>query len=186
MLGRRRRSRSSGCRWNARRPCANCLELDEGIVDRVEVGRIERQGRQGDAGAFDSAPDSGWLVCGQNVHDDDVARPQCRYRHLLGVSAKGVAVHRPVEDHRHGQAGEPQGAGQGAGFPMPMGKREPGSAGRVWRGRAGAPSWSRHRSHRCRPDAAGRGWAGRRTRPAAARRDRVAIGKRRAEMREES
>jgi len=51
------------------------LELGEGIFDRVEVGTVGRQVKQGGAARLDGTPDAGDLVGRQIVHDHDIAGP---------------------------------------------------------------------------------------------------------------
>ena len=60
-----------------------CLELGEGILDRIEIGTVGRQIAEFRPAGFDSLPDAGDLVGGQIVHDDDVAWPQVGDQHLL-------------------------------------------------------------------------------------------------------
>ncbi|MEI7610396.1 MAG: hypothetical protein WCJ64_23705 [Rhodospirillaceae bacterium] len=55
------------------------------------------------------------------VHDDDVSGGQCRGEGLVDISAERSTVHGAVEDHGGDQAGEPQSADEGRGFPMTEG-----------------------------------------------------------------
>ena len=49
------------------------LSIGEGVPDRVEVGTVGRQVKQGGAARLDGIPDAGDLVSRQIVHDDDIA-----------------------------------------------------------------------------------------------------------------
>ena len=57
-------------------------------------------------------------MCGQIVHDHDIAAPQAVDKHLLDI---GDASHRPVEHHRCRHTLEPQRSGEGGDFPVPVG-----------------------------------------------------------------
>lgn len=58
------------------------LELGKDLLDRVEVGAVGRKEQQPCAAGPDCCPDGGFLVAGEVVHDDDVARPK-RWAQLL-------------------------------------------------------------------------------------------------------
>jgi hypothetical protein len=78
------------------------------------------------AGGFDGFPRVAHLVGRQVVHDDDVAVPQRRREQVLDVGDEGLAVHRPVEDHRRRNPVEPQ-AGHQRGR-LPVAVRDRGAA----------------------------------------------------------
>jgi len=73
------------------------FELGEDLLDRVEVGAVWRQEQQARAGASDRLADGGPLVAAQIIHDDDVARFECRDQELLDVIGEALAVDRLVE-----------------------------------------------------------------------------------------
>ena len=56
----------------------------------------------------------GWQI----VHDHHVAGRELGHQDVLDIGAEGGAIHRAVEDHRRGEAGEPQPGGEGGGLPM--------------------------------------------------------------------
>ena len=62
------------------------LDLGEGLLDRIEVGRVWRQIPEPCAGRFDEAAQGGRLVTTEIVHDDDVA--------LAEAAAREPAEHR--------------------------------------------------------------------------------------------
>ena len=80
------------------------LDLGEGLLDRVEVGRVWRQIPEAGAGRPDRAPHGGRFVAAEIVHHDDVAFAQHGRELLLDIGAKALAVDRPVEDARGGEA----------------------------------------------------------------------------------
>jgi hypothetical protein len=108
------------------------LELGEGVFDRVEVGTVGRQVKQGGAARFDDIPDTGDLMGRQIVHDDDIAWPQGRSQHLLAPGEEDFAIHRLVDEHRRDHAGKGQSADEGDGLPMSV--RDRGAAASSFRG----------------------------------------------------
>ena len=102
------------------------LELGEGVLNGIEIGAVGRQVEQCCSACFDSLPDTGDLVGGQIVHDDQVTWPQDRGQHLLAPRPEGFTVHRPVEHHRGDEAGQRQPADEGHGLPVAV--RDGGAA----------------------------------------------------------
>ena len=94
------------------------LDLGEGLLDWVEVGRVWRQEPEPCACGFDDFAKDNGLVAAEIVQDDDVARPQGRYELLLDISAEGLAVDRPVEDTRGGKPVATQRTKEGQRAPM--------------------------------------------------------------------
>jgi hypothetical protein len=99
------------------------LDLCEGLLDRIEIRGVWRQEPEPCSGRADELPDGGRLVRAEIVHDDDVARLQNRHELLLDISPEAVAVDRSVEDARRGEAVKPQGAQEGQGAPMSVGRK---------------------------------------------------------------
>ena len=56
------------------------------------------------AGRLDCLFDTGDLVGGQVVHDDLITRYQGGNEDLLDIGKEGDPIHRPVQEHRRGQA----------------------------------------------------------------------------------
>lgn len=110
--------RLRGPQWFGWRACHMSLQLCEGVLDRVEVGTIGRQIKQRRPACLNGAPEAGDLVGGQIVHDDHVARPQSGRQHLFAPSPEGLAVHRPIEQHRRDEAGYGQPADEGHCLPV--------------------------------------------------------------------
>lgn len=110
------------------------LELGEGLLDRIEIGRVRWQVEQVCAGRLYGLANTGDLVAGQVVHDDDIAGLEAGGENLLAIGLEGGAVHRPVEHHGGAQATQAQAGDEGGRFPMsPRYRREqafaaPGSA----------------------------------------------------------
>lgn len=77
--------------------CAHpVLDLGEGLLDRIEVGRIGRQEPEPCVGGLDELTDRRGFVAAEIVHDDDVAGVQRGDEQLrdIGVESEEV-VHRP-------------------------------------------------------------------------------------------
>ena len=54
------------------------FEFGEGLLDRVEVGAVQREVEDASAGGLDQGAHLRPLVAGEVVHDDDVAAPEFR------------------------------------------------------------------------------------------------------------
>jgi hypothetical protein len=89
------------------------LDLGEGLLDRIEVGRVGRQVPEPGAGGLDRLPDSRRLVGAEIVEDDDVAWFQDWNELLFDIGAEALAVDRPVEDARCGEPVAAQRAEEG-------------------------------------------------------------------------
>jgi len=122
-----------------------CLELGEGVFDRVEVGTVGRQVEKFGVLSLDRIPDAGDLVGGQVVHDDDIAWLQSRRQHLLDPSEKAFSVHRSVEQHWRDEACQRQTTDEGNGLPVTV--RDCGAATFAFRRPAAKPR------HLCRKPA---------------------------------
>ncbi|KXF76422.1 hypothetical protein ATN84_16260 [Paramesorhizobium deserti] len=94
------------------------LILAEGLLDRIEVGRVWGQIPEPCAGGFDHLPDGGRLVRAEIVHDDDVARFKHQHELLLDIGAEALAVDRSVEDARRRQPVVAQSAQEGQRTPV--------------------------------------------------------------------
>ena len=70
----------------------------------IEVGRIRRQEQTCRARRLDCLFDAGDLVSRQVVHDDLITRCQGGNEDLLDIGKEGDPIHRPVQEHRRGQA----------------------------------------------------------------------------------
>ena len=79
------------------------FDLGEGLLDRIEVGRVWRQIPEPGACGADHLPDSSRLVGAEIVHDDDVAGLQHRHELLFHIGPKALAIDRPIEDTRGGE-----------------------------------------------------------------------------------
>ena len=96
------------------------LELCEGHLDRIEIGRIGRQVHELCPGRFESDAHLSALVGGQIVHHDDVARPERGCENLPHVEIERRSVHGAVEHHGRGHPGGSESADEGRGLPMAM------------------------------------------------------------------
>lgn len=101
------------------------LELGEGLLDRIEIGRVRWQVEQVGAGRLYGLSNAGDLVAGQVVHDDDIAGLEAWGENLLGVGLECSAVHRSIQHHGGAQAAQAQAGDEGGGLPVsPRDRRE--------------------------------------------------------------
>lgn len=94
------------------------LDLGEGLLDRIEIGRAGRQKTQGGTGGLDGVAHGGGLMATEIVHDDDVAGLEGGHELLRDIGGEAAAVDGPVEDSRGGQAVATQGAEEGQRAPV--------------------------------------------------------------------
>lgn len=94
------------------------FELGEGLLDRIEIGRVGRQVEQVGAGRLYGFTNTGDFVAGQVVHDDDIAGLEAGGKNLLGIGLEGGAVHGPVQHHGGTQAAQAQAGDEGGCLPM--------------------------------------------------------------------
>ena len=77
------------------------LDLGEGLLDRIEVGRVWRQIPEPCASRFNQAAQGRRLVTAEIVHDDDVARLKLRNENLLKARCgEAVAAQGAKESQR--------------------------------------------------------------------------------------
>ena len=96
------------------------LDLGEGLLDRIEVGRVWRQIPEPCAGGFDQGAEGGRFVAAEIIHDDDIAGQQLWDENLLDIGAEAFAIDRPVEQTRCGEAIAAQGAEESQCLPVAM------------------------------------------------------------------
>ena len=94
------------------------LDLGEGLLDRVEIGRVGRQEPEPCAGGPDGMTDGCGFMAAQIVHDHDVAGLQGRQQLLLDIGAEAFTVDRAIEDAWRGELVAAQRAQEGQGSPM--------------------------------------------------------------------
>src|SRR3954471_9858369 len=73
------------------------FELGEGILNRVEIGRVRREIKQACTRRLDQGSHSRSLVARQVVQDHDITRPQGGDENLLNIGLERRAVDRAVE-----------------------------------------------------------------------------------------
>lgn len=71
-------------------------------------------------GPADEAAQSSRLVAAEIGHDDDVAGPENWNELLFDIGLEALAVDRPIEDARGGEAVTAQSAEKGQRLPMPV------------------------------------------------------------------
>jgi len=94
------------------------LDLGEGLLDGVEVGRVGRQEPEPGAGCLDEVADSGGFVGAEIVHDDNVTGLEHGHQLLLDIGPEALSVDRPVEDTRRHQPVAAQRAEEGQRAPV--------------------------------------------------------------------
>ena len=73
----------------------------------------------------DGVADCGAAAAGKVVHRHDVAGLEGGRQHLVDAGEEGGAMHGAVEHHGCGHSAQPERAGEGGGFPVPMRHRRP-------------------------------------------------------------
>ena len=96
------------------------LDLGEGLLDGVEIGRVWRQEPDPCACGPDGVTDGCGFMAAQIVHDHDVAGLQGRQQLLLDIGAEAFTVDRTVEDAWRGEFVATQRPQEGQGSPMAM------------------------------------------------------------------
>lgn len=94
------------------------LELGEGHLDGVQIGRVGRQVKQPGAAVLDGFAHAWDLVAGEVVGDHDVAFSECRRENLADINEEGLAVHRPIQYPGCDDPVMAQAADKGGGLPM--------------------------------------------------------------------
>ena len=94
------------------------LDLGEGLLDGIEVGRVRRQEPEPGTGGSDDLADGSRFVTAEVVHDDDIARLQGGHELLFDISTEVVAVDWSVEDARCSEPVAAQSAEEGQSAPM--------------------------------------------------------------------
>ena len=79
------------------------LHFGEGLLDRIEVGRVGGQEKELGFGGADGGANGAALMAAEVVHDDNVARRKDRDENLLDISAEACAIDRSVDDAGRGQ-----------------------------------------------------------------------------------
>ena len=97
------------------------FELCEHLLDGIEVGAIGRKEQKARAACPDCGPDSGVLVAGEIVHEDDVTSPQRRAKLLFDPGGEPFSVYGLIEDERCIDAVTAQVSDEGHRFPMAIG-----------------------------------------------------------------
>ena len=101
------------------------LDLGEGLLDRIEVGRVLRQEEQPGAGRPERLANRLGLVTAEIVHDDDVARLQGGDEELFDIGPEAGAVDRTFEHAGRGKLLAAQGGEEGHGVPAALGRKAP-------------------------------------------------------------
>ena len=101
------------------------LYFGEGLLDRIEVGRVWRQIPEPCASRFNQAAQGRRLVTAEIVHDDDVARLKLRNENLLNIGPEAFAVDGAVEQARCGEAVAAQGAKESQRPPVAVWREAP-------------------------------------------------------------
>ena len=97
------------------------FQLGEDLLDRIEVWAVGRQEQQARASGPDYVPDSGLLVAGQVVEDDDVAGRERGAELLFDPLGEAVAIDRLIEDEGCVDPVAAQGGDEGHRLPVAIG-----------------------------------------------------------------
>jgi hypothetical protein len=78
----------------------NALNLLNGNLDRIEVGRVLRQVKQGHPRVFDRLADGCSFVNIDVVYNDDVAAPERGDQPMLDIGPEHLCVHGTIDHHQ--------------------------------------------------------------------------------------
>ena len=98
------------------------LHFGEGLLDRIEVGRVGGQEEELGFGGADRGANGAALMAAEVVHDDNVARREDRHENLLDISAEAHAIDRSVDDAGRGEPVATQRRQKGEGPPFAEGR----------------------------------------------------------------
>ena len=96
------------------------LEFGECEFNRVEIGTVRRQITDRHSLGRENAGDSLYLMGGEVVEDERIARVQVRTEHLLQINGEDLSIHRSFHQEGGGDAFVAQGRKEGGTLPMPM------------------------------------------------------------------
>jgi hypothetical protein len=94
------------------------FEFGEGLLDRIEVGRVWRQIEKLRSCGLDDLAYHVALVGGQIVHHYDVAALQCRHEALFEIAAEDCAIHWFVDHEGRGHGVMSKAGDKGRDLPM--------------------------------------------------------------------
>lgn len=94
-----------------------CLDLPEGWLDGIEIGRVF--GQELEAGVtLGNCLGNGWaLVAAEMIEHHDFAWPERGSEALFGVGCEDLGVDRTVDDHGREDLASADGGDQGRGLP---------------------------------------------------------------------
>ena len=97
------------------------FEFRKDLFDRIEAGTVRGQGAHLGARRLDRLADPGYLMAGQIVHDDAVARAAGGGENLFDVRHEAGAIERPVEDGGGSELVGAERGQEGGGLPVAVG-----------------------------------------------------------------
>ena len=97
------------------------FELSEDLLNRVEIGGVRGQEAEGGPHPCKGRPHGGTLVATQVVHNDDIARGECRQQTLFDIGQEARPVDRAIEDTRSGHTVVAQRRHESQRLPVPVG-----------------------------------------------------------------
>ena len=89
------------------------LDFGEGLLERIEVGRVGRQVPEVSPTRFDRGTRAVAVVSGEIVGDDDLAWAQGRREDMLDVALEASGGHGAIEPHQRTKSVERQGGEHG-------------------------------------------------------------------------
>lgn len=104
-----------GC--SARSPAQMGLDLAEGRLDGIEIGRVFRQELEAGIVIGDRFGDGGALVTAEVIKHHDLAWLESRAEALFGVGCEDLSVDRTVDDHGCEDLAPADGSDQRGGLP---------------------------------------------------------------------
>ena len=101
------------------------FELGEDLFNGVEIRGVGGQEAQRGPHPLKGRAHGRTLVTAQIVHNDDIARSECRQQALFDISQEAGAVERAIEDARSGHTVVAQRRHAGQRVPVPVGAGRP-------------------------------------------------------------
>ena len=94
------------------------LQLGEGLLDWVQIGRVGREIKQAGAGGPDCFAHTSDLVGREVIQDHHVGLRQRWRKELADIGEEGLTGHGAVQHERRDEAGAAQACDEGSGAPV--------------------------------------------------------------------
>jgi hypothetical protein len=110
----------NGVEGSGRSLSNGAFDLGEDLLDRIEVGRVFGKKQEASAGSLNGFAHGFSFMGAKIVEDDNVVGFESRDEELLDISAKALAVDRPVEQAGRLDAVVAKRGEEGRGLPLAL------------------------------------------------------------------